>query len=273
VKITTESDVSFTRRVRRRGRYTAAKVLQRYGYQFGPIPEKNWGAWHERVTNVDRLRLLKAFDIDLVIDVGANTGQYGSAIRSSGYRCPIVSFEPLEACLGPLRSMAEAAGDWQVFPVAVGSAEGELEINVAGNSVSSSLLPMLDSHRAAAPESAYIAKQKVAVRPLDAAIGESRWSDRQRMWTKIDTQGFEWPVVEGASAVLERTSVLEMELSFVPLYEGQRLFGELVPDLESRGFFLASMHEVFSDPVTGKLLQVDGLFVRSGASRKGSIAK
>jgi FkbM family methyltransferase len=270
VKFKTDENITFSRRAVRFARHRADQVLQGRGYHVIATPERDWDGWHERVANAERLRLLRDYDVDLVLDVGANTGLYGSALRSSGYKGPIISFEPLKDCLKQLNAMAQSAGDWEVFPVAVGAEEAELDINVAGNSVSSSLLPMLDSHKQAAPESQYVKTERVTVLPLDVAIKRSRFNDRRRLCTKIDTQGYEWPAIEGATEVLSRSSVLELELSFVPLYEGQLLFHDLVPALEKRGFVLSSMQKVFSDPATGKLLQVDGLFVRVDAPRRST---
>ena len=102
---------------------------------------------------------LRKFEIDLVLDVGANKGQFASEIRHCGYAGRIVSFEPLSQAHGEL--LQSSAGDpmWDTYPrCALGDHDGEAEINIAGNSHSSSIMPMLESHLNAAPESAYEGK-------------------------------------------------------------------------------------------------------------------
>jgi FkbM family methyltransferase len=253
---------SFKQRVLLKGVHETGRVLHRLGYEINKPPEKAWLEWQERTTTAARRRILPKFDIDLVVDIGANMGQYGHSIREIGYRGPIVSFEPQRACMPKLKAAALADGNWKVFNLALGAAEGELELHVAGNSLSSSLLPMLESHAAAAPESRYVATEITPVRTIDMELSVAPYASAKSIWLKIDTQGYEWPVLEGATETLKRCSVLEVELSFHPLYEGQRLFPEIVAELDKRGFALHSMDEVFVEPATQRLLQVDGVFVR-----------
>ena len=247
------------------------RALLRRAWSLERTPTHNWNAWQERIASAASARVLSRTSIDLAVDVGANTGQYGASLRSMGYTGPILSFEPQLHCLAPLRAAAANDGNWTVRPVAVGETDGELDLHVAGNSLSSSLLPMLDRHAEAAPESRYVAVERVAVRRLDDELAVEPWSRARNIWLKVDTQGYEWPVVLGAETTLQRTAVLEMELSFTPLYEGQRLFSELVAELEQRGFVPSSMHEVFVDPANGRLLQVDGLFVREEAAGRPGV--
>src|SRR5580692_7057782 len=76
-----------------------------------------------------------------VLDVGANIGQYGRMLRGIGYAGPIISFEPLGSAHKKLSAAAGAERSWIVAPrAALGSAKGSIEINVSGNSVSSSVL-------------------------------------------------------------------------------------------------------------------------------------
>lgn len=206
--------------------------------------------------------LLKEFGIDLVLDIGANTGQFASEIRQYGYAGGIVSFEPLSEAYGDLLQSSNNDSDWHVYPrCALGDREGEVEINIAGNSESSSILPMLETHRAAAPQSAYQGKEIVPLKTLDMAAGQYL-KDVRAPFLKIDTQGFEWQVLDGARETLPRIKGIQVELSLVPLYEGQRLWREVIDRLEAEGFTLWAFKPVFSDPISGRTLQVDGIFYR-----------
>lgn len=205
----------------------------------------------------------RKFDIDLVLDVGANKGQFASEIRGYGYAGRIVSFEPLSQAHGQL--LRSSAGDpmWDAYPrCALGDHNGEVEINIAGNSESSSILPMLESHRSAAPESAYQGKEIVPINTLDAVAGQYL-KDARAPFLKIDTQGFEWHVLDGARDILPHIKGILVELSLVPLYEGQHLWRDVIDRLETAGFTLWAFQPVFSDRSQGRSLQVDGIFYRT----------
>ena len=212
----------------------------------------------------DQFRLMLAqHGINLILDIGANTGQYSIDLRKRlGYRGSIVSFEPLSTAHEQL--VRAAAGDplWDVAPkVAIGSRQGSVTLHVSGNSQSSSVLPMLDSHATAAPQSRYTRDEVVPVETLDvAAKGYVR--GESRMLLKIDTQGYEAEVLRGAPDMLARATAVQMEMSLVPLYEGQLLIRDIWLMLEEAGFELWTLSPVFVDPRTGRQLQVDAVFFR-----------
>lgn len=208
------------------------------------------------------LKGLDHFNIDLVLDVGANIGQFASGLRSVGFNGNIVSFEPLSDAYKLLSARAERDAKWQVHSRgAIGDYDGEVEINISGNSVSSSVLPMLEAHSAAAMQSAYVASETVPIFKLDTIVSEYL-SGSNRCFLKIDAQGFEWQVLDGASETLVRAQGVLCELSLVPLYEGQRLWLDLIKRLENAGLVLWSIQKGFTDPRDGRTLQVDAIFFR-----------
>lgn len=216
-----------------------------------------------QVAAIQMVSAMRKFEIDLVLDVGANIGQFGSEIRSCGYPGRIVSFEPLSSAHGELLQTSTGDSKWDVYPrCALGDHNGEIEINIAGNSLSSSILPMLESHRSAAPESAYQGKEITSLKTLDAVAGEYL-KNAHAPFLKIDTQGFEWQVLDGARDTLPHIKGILVELSLVPLYEGQHLWREVIDRLEAVGFTLWAFQPVFSDQVLGRTLQVDGIFYRT----------
>ena len=119
--------------------------------------------------SVQLMRMLSAHRVNLVFDVGANTGQFGHFLRDAGYRGRIVSFEPLSVAWEKLLEASRKDALWEIAPrAAIGSDDGEIEIHVAGNSVSSSVLEMLDSHANAALKSRYVGKERVTLLRLDS---------------------------------------------------------------------------------------------------------
>lgn len=213
--------------------------------------------------NARMARLLVHHCIDLVLDVGANTGGYGQSLREIGYRGDILSFEPLEDAYAELVRVSAEDARWHVAPrMAVGAEDGEIVINVAGNSVSSSVLPMHDSHAQAAPLSRYVGTQRVPLHRLDG-VKHDVLTPARRTLLKIDTQGYEMAVLQGAAGLLANVRGVQLELSVIPLYEGQALYREVIDWLSGRGFELWNIVPGFLDESSGRLLQFDGIFFRT----------
>lgn len=206
--------------------------------------------------------VLNQFDIDLVLDVGANIGQFGSSLRASGYKGKIVSFEPLEDAHTQLKKLSKTDIKWKAHPrVAVGDCDGKIEINIAGNSESSSILPMLELHSDVAKGSAYIGKVLVNIVKLDS-VAQQYIHNSKSPFLKIDTQGYEWAVLDGSKEILPRIKGILCELSLVELYKGQHLWIDILNRLENEGFTLWSIQRGFTDRISGRTLQIDATFFR-----------
>jgi FkbM family methyltransferase len=209
-----------------------------------------------------RMRLLASRGVDLVFDVGANTGQYADELRELGFRGRIVSFEPqaaaaallAEACRGdPLRSSHH---------LALGERTGMATLRLAANSTSSSLLDMLPAHLDTAPESRPAGTEQVPIDTLDNVAGREL-RPGERLLLKVDAQGYERKILEGGPDTLARAAGVQLELSLVPLYAGAPLLGEMLAYMSERGFVLMALEPVHCDRQSGQLLQIDGLFFRA----------
>ena len=208
-------------------------------------------------------RLLAYHNIDLVLDVGANIGQYAKLLRELGYSGRIVSFEPLSSAYSQLKAVSKKDPLWEIAPqAAIGNQEGEIIINIAGNSYSSSALPMLDAHLESAPESAYSGSETVKLSRLDTIAKDYIKSETKSIFLKIDVQGLEKQVLEGATAILPLVKGIKLELSLVPLYEGQVLFKEMIDIVEKLGYELYGIEPGFTAEKTGRMLQMDGIFFK-----------
>lgn len=205
---------------------------------------------------------LNHFKIDLILDIGANTGQFASELFMLGYKGKIISFEPLPDAHQLLIKNANNQHMWSIYPrTAIGDSEGSIEINVAGNSVSSSILPMLNAHLEAAKESEYISKTIAEITTLDKVVDELSL-DNKSFFIKIDTQGFEWQVMDGAVQALSLAKGVLCELSLTPLYEGQHLWLETIERLGNLGFKLWAIQSGFTNINTGRTLQIDAIFFK-----------
>jgi FkbM family methyltransferase len=203
--------------------------------------------------------------IDLVLDVGASTGNYGWTIRAGGYRGRICSFEPLEAPFARLEKMAASDPSWSCHRLALGAESGEAEINVAGNSDSSSLLEMGERHARSDPGSVYVGRERIELSTVDE-VWDGVVRQGEQVFLKLDVQGFELEALRGAEGSLPRLAGVQAELSLVPLYEGAPDWTEVIAYLQERGFHPQRLEPAFEDPRTGEILQVDAVFTRAAGN-------
>jgi len=206
---------------------------------------------------------LDSHHVNVVLDVGANSGQYAAGLRAAGFRGRIVSFEPLSAPFSLLERKSSTDPLWDCRRCALGDSDGTISINVAGNAgESSSVLPMLKTHQEAFPPANYVGIEEVPMRRLDSVAPELlRPTDV--VYLKIDVQGFEKQVLAGGSATVQDRCVgMQLELSFLPLYEGGMLIREALDMACSLGFTLTGLSPCFTDMRNGRTLQADGVFFR-----------
>lgn len=209
--------------------------------------------------------LLERQRIDAVLDVGANQGQYGRLLRQAGYAGPILSFEPLAE---PRIALAREAGEdplWRLAPpLALGDRAGEATIDVSAESDMSSILPQAQMLRDCSPSSAVLERRRVAIARLDAqtALLDPAW---QRLHLKIDVQGYEPQVLDGASALMPRVATLQLELALEPVYVGETGWRAMVDRLAVAGFRLALVLPGYFERKLGRMLQFDGVFIRHDA--------
>jgi FkbM family methyltransferase len=209
-----------------------------------------------------RLILMKGFGINKILDIGASTGIYGHEMRKFGYRDKIISFEPLPEAFRELLKRTARDAQWSAINCAIGNFDGETLINRSINSVSSSILDILPVHYEADPDSKYLSQEKVRICRLDSVFN-SHFEAGDKIYLKIDTQGFEKQVLEGAENSLPRVTGLQLELSIAELYKGESGYREMIEQLDSYGFSLYSIENGFFNPKSGRLLQFDGIFFRS----------
>lgn len=231
-------------------------TLRRRGIEVSHyFPELDW--------ELNFLRQLQAHQVNVVLDVGANSGQYATGLRETGYTGRIVSFEPLSGPYSVMQRSTWADPQWETRHCALGDTDGTIFINVAGNQgASSSALPMLQRHQDAFPPANYVGTEQVPIHRLDSVAPEILGSN-DVAFLKIDVQGFEKQVIDGArSTVSDRCVGIQLELSFQPLYEGGMLIREALELVDSLGFTLAGLVPGFTDPRNGRMLQADGIFFR-----------
>ncbi|MBC2902397.1 FkbM family methyltransferase [Streptomyces cupreus] len=197
--------------------------------------------------------------VNVLLDVGANRGQYAQWIRTLGYSERIVSFEPTSEAFGWLAKAAAGDPMWQCHNLALGADDSDLDLRVSRDSCSTSAFAPTGITLRNYPDAATIARERVAMRRLG-----SLWNDLHctaPIYLKVDAEGSELAVLEGAGAVLDQIAFLELELSLVPTYVGAPLIGEILRFVEDRGFATVALEGIQGDDhSTGQMLMLNGIF-------------
>ncbi len=219
------------------------------------------GLFGYRLTRSFLPQLLRNHRVDLVLDVGANAGDFGLRLRHFGFRGKIVSFEPAAVVWDKLRQRALADGNWIANNYALGSQASTMDMISTQNPMSSSLRDLLPAHLEAAPDSQQVGTETVEIRRLDDTIEEFQ-RPGDVTFLKIDTQGFEREVLEGSSGCIDSIAGLQIEVSMVPLYTKQDVIEEMFRYLRDRGFVPVDIEPMFRNRATCQLLQCDAIFFR-----------
>jgi len=206
--------------------------------------------------------LLDKYQIDVVLDVGANVGGFGRQIRDLGFTNRIVSFEPVRHVFQVLDQQASKDGNWAAMNYGLGDFDGSATINISENNAeSSSILEMRECTVRAAPSARYVRQEDIQVKRLDTVF-DSVCAQCGSVYLKIDTQGFEKQVLEGGLKSLQRVSTVQLELSLESLYENDTSFLDMCLYIQQKGFRAVSFEPGFLDLKRGQMLQVDGIFHR-----------
>ena len=217
---------------------------------------------HKVLPAVEHLPVLRALpEMGLVLDVGANVGQFALVARHRWPQARLICFEPLPSCAATIRAIFAGEARTECRVVAVTDHAGTAEFHVTGREDSSSLLPI---GRRQVEEFATDEARTVPVETarLDDVLSPDDLPPSGGVLLKIDTQGTELAVLRGAEGLLQRATHILAEVSFVELYEGQADAGEVTRFLTERGWDLVSVYDVKTSLHTGEPLQADAVYAR-----------
>lgn len=209
--------------------------------------------------------IFKHNNIDLVIDVGANTGQFAESLFDFGYTKDVISFEPVLTCHNTLIERSKKYKSWTVAErCAIGERDGKVPIHITEDSVFSSVLKIQDWHSKLKPKSEIVKTEDVALFSLDTILKKYDPDlAKRRIILKIDTQGYEQQVLEGATELLKTVVGIKIEIPLTPIYENVGLlFYDTMTFLNENGFSPYSFNNEGVNLTTGRVNTIDGLFLR-----------
>ncbi len=202
------------------------------------------------------IRFLRQFRVNCVLDVGANTGGYARLLRRLGYRGHICSFEPNAEAFSALTASFRLDRSWRGFPIALGAKRARAPFHVASAHNESSFLDR--------PQTGWIRRiEEVEIERLDAVFEDLVQSIQDpRVLLKMDTQGYDMKVVEGASATLAKILALQSEVSVQPLYERMVHYTDALRRYEELGYSLMNLSVVVRGKTHGNVVEYDALMAR-----------
>jgi FkbM family methyltransferase len=203
-------------------------------------------------------------NVGVVIDVGANTGQYAKWLRNIvRYNKKIISIEPSMEAHQRLQQNAGADANWTAVPrCALGPVTGEALLHVSADSVCSSILPTTKNFENIVERARTVSEEIVPIRTLREIYDEYVVAGDQ-VFLKVDTQGFERQVMAGLGDDLSLWPVIQLELSLTPLYEGEASLSAMIIYLESLGYSLYAIFPTFWSRPSYQLRQADCIFTRN----------
>ena len=182
-------------------------------------------------------RLISTLNVSCVLDVGARVGDYGLWLRRNGYRGDIISFEPVSSNFQALEKAAAHDANWHCFNYALGAEQSISSINVSKHTAYSSFHQVSTAAQERFGEETYTEREeKVEVHRLDDVFGTLPLKVTDRLYLKMDTQGWDLEVLKGARETLSHVIALQTEVSVQPIYEGMPVMRDSLEAIADYGF-------------------------------------
>jgi FkbM family methyltransferase len=227
------------------------KILHSFGYKISSlnstIPKSTESNWAEKL------------GIKTIIDIGSNEGQFINEIEVVLPGRKIYAFEPMAACYQKLLANT-AASNVTAYNAGLSDTDGQAEINVSNNLVSSSILEMEELHKNSYPESQYVKKETITLKRLDSVFSGTELAEN--ILIKVDVQGYEEKVIRGGEQTFARAAAIIIESIFEPFYEGQWLFDDIYQHFSRAGFKFMGFADQVNSRHTGIPIYADAIFIK-----------
>jgi len=234
------------------------KVAQFFGYEIFNI--KKHASLNSHLSN-----LINFYDIDVIIDVGANKGQFAKRIRQNGFKGRIFSFEPVQETFEILKSESKGDDKWNIYKLALGDKKETAFINVSASSDLSSILKPNDFGSLKYPKIQPIHQEKIEVDLLDNFV-KSNFLDGNNILLKMDTQGYDLNVFRGGLNVIKSIKCILSELSLIPIYDGMPSYKVCLAEYEKHNFLISGFYPLSRNKSNMAIIEMDCILVNNAAS-------
>jgi FkbM family methyltransferase len=236
------------------------KLVNRLGYDVVRYPNRLGFEYHLS-------QLIDYLQIDTVLDVGANHGQYATSLRSLGYDGWIYSYEPVKTIFDSLSARMTGDDRWRGFNFALGDAEDRKPINVAaGDGQASSFLTFNDEGPERWGDAHRVARmEEVEVHRLDRVISEiTKERPDARIHLKLDTQGLDLTGLRSAGDMIPLIHGLQAEIAVNHFYEGMVPLGDAINTYQELGFEITGVFPLSREFDKLRIIEFDFVFMRHG---------
>lgn len=206
--------------------------------------------------------LFSAWGITCVFDIGANKGQYYEFLRNKvDYEGHIVSFEPIPELAQDLERRSKSDPFWKVFNCAIGGSTQTLPFKVMSRSGWSSLRDKEDVSKTEVADGFTVERiVPVSVRTLDEVRQSLPQSQNGGLFLKIDAQGYDLEVLQGATNTLPALSGLQTELELITVYAGASGYMAVLKFLQDRSYEMTGVFPLWFDKKTFRIGEMDTVF-------------
>lgn len=209
------------------------------------------------------VNFLRTHEIDTVLDVGANNGNYALSLIQGGFDGEIYSFEAQPDLHDTLKNKSvRTSSKWKIAKrCAISDAEGVSQFKVTNAAASSSLLS--PSKITQDMDHIFSVRDTIEVPTvtLSAACANLGVSSR-KIFLKLDIQGGEELALRGAEPMLSQITGICAEMPLRIYYDGQATMHELDQWIRDRGFDLWDIETAWRHPKTGRLDYIDATYFR-----------
>jgi FkbM family methyltransferase len=207
-------------------------------------------------------KLIDLYQIDLIIDVGANKGQFGQLIRKLGYKGDILSFEPVLSSFELLKDRSKNDPKWEVFQLGLGDKKEQREINTFNSSDFSSLLTPSVKGKELFDKIRVGSTELIEIDTLDNILTDLKISRTRKIFLKMDTQGYDMHVFSGAKNSIDGIVVLLSEISITQIYDGMTNYHNALMEFERNDYAVSALFPVSHNENDLSVIELDCVMIK-----------
>ena len=239
---------------------TKQKIANLFGYEL--IKLKKHPTLESHLMN-----MLKHHNIDTVLDVGANVGEFGKMIRKRGYVGTIHSFEPVQELYDQLNNASENDSNWYSHKMALGSKNEDKQINIMNKSTFSSFQKLSDFGRQKFPKVEPMSHEIVNISTVNDFISQTIIEpESKKILLKIDTQGYDIEVFRGSLSSIQNITLILTEMSIQAIYTQTIAYLDFLQELNTYGFIVTGIYPISRRKEDFSLVEVDCILVNTQLS-------